>query len=77
MKTHTLRSITFSENRVFYEVMPIWRMLIAGSLPKVKNTHSDFVTLNASPLQQSFHKFSSLTCYTYIAFPVIAETASV
>jgi hypothetical protein len=54
----------FFENRVFYEIMwknvvesgrpqtTVWRMRIVCWIPKTTNTHSEYVTLTASPLQK-------------------------
>jgi len=39
----------------------IWRVRIARCMPKVTNTHSEYVTLTAFPLQQWFHERLSLT----------------
>ena len=66
IKTHIWCSITFFffENHAVYEInekyfaeqgrpkISIWRMLIACWIPKVTNTHSEYVILIAFPLQQ-------------------------
>jgi hypothetical protein len=64
IKTHILCSITFFENGAVYEIMwenfvelgrpqmTIWRIRIACWIHKVTNTHSDYVTRIAFPLQQ-------------------------
>jgi hypothetical protein len=56
------------ENRAVYEIMwknvlelgrpqmTIWRTDIACSIPKATNTHSEYVILNAFPLQQWLHE---------------------
>jgi len=36
--------------------MAIWRMRIACDIPKVTNTHSEYVILIALPLQQRLHE---------------------
>jgi len=83
IKTHILRSITFSsENRNFYETvlkniaepgrpqMTIWRMRFACCIPKATNTHSEYVILIAFPLQQLLQKHASMLHYTHIVCPV-------
>jgi len=65
LETHILCSKRFfSENRAAYEIMwknmlgpgrpqmTIWRMRIACWIPKATDTHSEYVTLTAFPLQQ-------------------------
>ena len=79
IKTHILNSAAFFfENHAVYEIIwkifveqnrpqiTIWRMSIACWIPKVTNTHSEYVTLIAFPLQQWLHERVSLLCYTYI-----------
>jgi hypothetical protein len=44
-----------------------WRMLIACWIPKATNTHSEYVTLIAFPLQQWLHERASVIPDTYIA----------
>ena len=63
------------QNRVVYEIMwkniveldrpqmTIWRMQIACCIPKTTNTPSEYVILNAFPLQQWFHEGASLLHY--------------
>ena len=46
--------------------MTIWRMRIAWLVPKTTNTHSQYVTLTAFPLQQWLHERASMPRYTYI-----------
>jgi hypothetical protein len=68
IKTHLLYLITFSENRVLYEIlwenmaersgphMTIWRMRIACCTLKATNTHSGYVIIISFPLQQYLQK---------------------
>ena len=63
IKTHFVFSNFFPENRAVYGIMcknivergrpqmAIWRMRIAGWLPKATNTQSEYVILVALPLQ--------------------------
>ena len=46
--------------------MTIWRMRISCWIPKATDTHSEYVTLIAFPLQQWLHESTSLSRYTYI-----------
>jgi len=46
----------------------MWRMRIACWIPKVTNTHSEYVILIAFKLQQWLHESASMLRYTYIAF---------
>jgi len=70
INTHILCSAAFfwgGENRAVYETMcqnivepgrprmKIWRMRIAYWIPKATNTHSEYATLIAFPLQQWLH----------------------
>ena len=83
IKTHILCSVTFSENRAVCEIMwenivqqdgpqmKIWRIRISYWIPKATNTHSQYVTLIAFPLQQWLHERVSMLRYTYIACIVI------
>ena len=69
----------FFENRAIYEKMwknivepgkaqmIIWCTHFACCMPKATNTHSQYVTLIAFPLQQWSHKRASLLRYTYTA----------
>ena len=50
--------------------MAIWRMVIACWIPKATNTHLEYVTVTAFPLQQCLHKRASMSGYTYITFLV-------
>ena len=77
--THFMLSNFFHENRAVYEIMwtnivqpdrpqmTIRRMRIACWIPKATNTHSQYVILTDSPLQQRLHKLPSMLRYTYIA----------
>ena len=79
IKTHNLCSVTFPENRAVYEIMwknivgryrprmTIWRMRFACCVPNATNTHSQYVTLVAFPLQLWLHEHASMLRYTYIA----------
>ena len=51
--------------------MTTWRMRIACWVSKPTNTHSEYVTLTAFPLQQWLHERSSMLRYTYIVCVVI------
>jgi len=44
--------------------MTIWRKRFACYITKATNTHSQYVTLIASPLQQRLHKRASILRYT-------------
>ena len=71
--------IFVKKNRAVYEIMwknilergrpqmTIWRMRIASWIPKVTNTHSQYVIFIALPLQQWSGERASLLRYTYIA----------
>jgi len=69
IKTHILCStIFFFENRAVYGVMyknivqPVrpqmitWRKRVVCSITKATDTHSEYVTLTAFPLQQKLHE---------------------
>ena len=47
--------------------MTVWRMRVAYWIPKATNTLSEYVVLNAVPLQQWLQERSSVLRYTYIA----------
>jgi hypothetical protein len=76
--TFCVQWLFFSENRAVYEIMwknsvepgrpqmTIWRTRIACWIPKATNTHSEYVTLIAFPLQKRSRERASLR-YTYIA----------
>jgi len=53
--------------------MAVWRMRIACWIPKATNTHSQYTTLIAVPMQQLLHERDSMLLYTYIACPVYPE----
>jgi len=40
--------------------MTVWRMHIAWWIPTSTNTHSQYVTLNAFPLEQWLHERASM-----------------
>ena len=46
---------------------------IASWIPKATNTHSQYVTLIAFPLQQRLQGRASMLRYTYIAYFVTSE----
>jgi hypothetical protein len=78
LETHFLCSVTFFffENRAVYKVMwenivqpdgpqtTIWRMRISRWVPKATNTHSEYVTRIAFPLQRWLHERVSMLRYT-------------
>ena len=78
IKTHILCSIAFfpPENRPVYEIMlknteergrpriTIWRMRISCWIPEVTDTHSEYVTFIAFPLQQWLHERASMLRYS-------------
>jgi len=82
--THFVFSKFFSENCAVCEVMwkyfvergrpqmAIWRLRIACWINKSTNTHSQYGTLTAFPLQQQLHEISTMLRYTYIAYFVAA-----
>ena len=47
--------------------MTIWRMRVACRIPKATNTHSEYVILNAFPLQQWLPERASMLRFTYSA----------
>jgi len=55
--------------------MTIWRMRIACSIPKTKqthtHTHTEYVILIVLPLQQWLHERASMLRHTYIACIVV------
>jgi hypothetical protein len=80
IKAHILCSINlFLKNRTVYEVMwknivesgrpqmTVWRMRVTCWIPKVTNTHLEYVTVIAFPLQHWLHECASMLRYTYIA----------
>ena len=54
--------------------MTIWRMRIARWIPKTTNTSSEYVMLNAFPLQQWLREGSSVLRYSNMASLVLKET---
>ena len=62
------------KNSAFYEIMwknvveqdrpqmTTWHMCIACWIPKVTNTHSDYIILIDFPLQQQLHEHGSVLC---------------
>ena len=52
--------------------MTIWRTRIACWIPKVTNTHSEYVILIAFALQQWLHECVSVLCYMYITCLVMS-----
>ena len=78
-----LCSIIFSRKYCFYEIMwknitepdrpqmSAWRLRMACWLTKATNTHSKYVVLIASQLQQWLHKRVFVLRYTYIVYFVI------
>jgi len=74
MKTHFVVSNFFFENCAAYKRMwenivqpdmahmTVWRMRIACYIPKATNTHSQYVMLNAFPLQQWLHERDAVLC---------------
>ena len=69
----------FSGNRAVYEIMrrinvqlyrsqmTLWRMRIAGWIPKATNTHSKYVIIIALPLQEKLHEHGSIKRHKHIA----------
>jgi hypothetical protein len=47
--------------------MRVWRMRLACWIPKATNALSEYVMLNALPLQQFLHERASMLRYTYTA----------
>jgi len=54
--------------------MTTWRTRIACWIPKTTETHSEYVILIASPLQQRLHERDSVLCSTYIACLVVISS---
>ena len=85
IKTHILCSINivFIENHVVYGIMwkniveldrtqiTVWSMRFACWIPKVTNTHSEYVIFVAFPLQQWLRKRAPTLSYTYIAWLIL------
>jgi len=53
-----------------------WRMRIACWIPKATNTHLQYVTLIAFPLQQQLHERASVLRYTSFACLVTSEDSA-
>jgi hypothetical protein len=51
--------------------MTIWLMRISCRITKATNTHAQYVTLIAFPLQQRLHERASLLLYTYSTLTVL------
>ena len=47
--------------------MTLWHIHIACWIPKATNTYSEYVIVNAFPLQQWLHERAEMLCYIYIA----------
>ena len=54
----------------------IWRMRIAYWIPKATNTHSEYVTLLAFPLQKWLHDRASMSLCTYICVTLLLSGIS-
>jgi hypothetical protein len=54
--------------------MAIWRMRIACWIPKATNSHSEYVTIFAFPLQHLLHARASLLRHTSHGLPCISLT---
>ena len=54
--------------------MTIWRTRIVCWTTKATNTHSEYVTLIAFPLQLWLHVRTSMLRYTYISYLVNCKT---
>ena len=48
--------------------MTIWRMCIASVIPKVTNTHSQYVIITSFPIPRWSHKCTSILRYTYVGW---------
>jgi hypothetical protein len=51
--------------------MSIWRVHIATWVPKATDTHSEYVTLIAFPLQQWLHERASVLHYFSLLFALV------
>jgi len=88
IKTNILHSITFSKNHTVYKTMwklmvqpdrpqmIIWHMYIAYWIPKATNTHSECVIIIDFPLQQWWHKCTSMLCYMYFVCLLVSFEVS-
>ena len=72
--THFIFKFFFLENRAVYEIM--WKNLVQPDRPqtavrrmrfRATNTHSDYVIVIASPLQQWLHGYTSVLRYACTA----------
>ena len=79
MKTRVSCSVSFPENRVFYDIM--WKIIVVQSRPrmpikygvcvlravyvKATNSHSECVILTAFPLQQCLNERASILLYVH------------
>jgi len=82
-KKSILCLITPPTNHAVYDIMwknnvnlgrpqiTVWRMHTACWIPKATNKHSEYVKLNALPLQQWLHEHASMLRYMYTACLVI------
>jgi len=52
----------------------MWRMRIACSITKATDTHSEYVTLIAIPVQQMLHERASVLRCTYISCPILVSS---
>ena len=79
-QTHIFCSITYyTENCAIYEIMwkntvdpnRHWRtigcMIFACQIHKATDTHSEYVILNAVPVKQCLHEYTSVSHYVYVA----------
>jgi hypothetical protein len=57
--------------------MRIRRMRVACWINEAKDTHSEYVTIIAFPRRQWLRECTSMLHYTYVAYFVITESASV
>jgi hypothetical protein len=49
----------------------IWRMRIGCWIPKVTNTHTQYVTPIVFPLQQRLHERNTMLCYVMLCYVVL------
>jgi hypothetical protein len=88
--THFLFNSLFFENRAIYEIMwknivesdwpemIVWPTRIACWITKATNTHPEYVTLNAFPLQKWLQERASVLRLTYIVhFVIVYKTGCV
>jgi len=55
--------------------MTKWRIRIAGWIPKVTNTDSEYVIFIAFPRQQRLNQRSSVLIYNYISCLIVVNSA--